>query len=47
MIRKAFVVTGIASAMNGADGHRVRSDDELEFCDSDDDFDGFGLLLRM
>jgi len=40
LITKAFVVTGIASALNGADDHRIRKDDERDgYDDSDSDSD--------
>ena len=44
LVRKSFVVTGIAAALNGADDHLVRKDshDEASGDDSDDeDFLGF------
>jgi len=38
LIKKSFVVTGIAPALNGADDHLVRKDDDSNSCvDSDDD----------
>jgi len=38
LIKKSFVVTGIAPALNGAEDHLVRKDDE-EAAGSDDDDD--------
>jgi hypothetical protein len=45
LIRKSFIVTGIAPALNGADDHLIRQDDSSNSAgddSDDDDFDGFG-----
>ena len=44
LVRKSFVVTGISSALNGADDHLVRKDepaDDASDDDSDEEFLGF------
>jgi len=43
LIRKSFVVTGIASALNGADDHHIRNDDELDGASDSDDEDFYGF----
>ena len=46
LIQKSFVVTGITPALNGADDHLVRKDDQCEQLsgsDDDDDYDFLGF----
>lgn len=41
LVRKSFVVTGIATSLNGAEDHLVRKEQDAG-SDSDESFEGFG-----
>jgi len=41
LIRKAFVVTGIANALNGAEDHLIRRDDTSDVNSDEEEFYGF------
>lgn len=43
LVKKAFVVTGIANAINGAQDHLVRSDDVISDADSDEEEHFYGF----